>query len=211
MYSINRQSGDGAAAITSNTAACQGDKSDVFLNVPKLEVDKINLTIASLDAHVSLNAKVANILTLSAGVDVNLGQTNLVIEGVSATLCLKVNLTNVARIIDRVLTTIDRNPQIVSNLVTGLNNLLSSTLNQVGQTVQRFVDSTGNIFEKVLDSAGNILDQTQVGTVSSLPVISAVMDSATGNIVKRVRDASGSIIEVIFNSSETKVLSAKIV
>lgn len=209
VYCVDETSPDGSATITSlNTSQ---DQNDVLLVVPKLKVDTINLTISSLEANVNLNAKVANILNIQAGVDVKLGQTNLVIQGVSASLLLKINLTNVARVIDRVLTTIDRNPQIVSNLVTGLSNLLSSTINQAGQTVQRFVDTLGNIFEKVLDNAGNILDQTLVGSVSSLQVISSIVDSATGNIITRVRDVSGAIIEVVYNSAQTKILSAKVV
>ena len=46
-----------------------------------------------------------------------LGRVQLTIKGVEAQARLKVRLDNVARIIDRVLTTVDNNPHIVERLI----------------------------------------------------------------------------------------------
>ncbi len=52
----------------------------------------------------------------------------LTIKGVKAEVLLKVRLDNVASIIDRTLTTIDRNPEILERLLTSVDN----TVNTVG-------------------------------------------------------------------------------
>ncbi len=48
---------------SNNTCPCP----DVFLDVPNLSVNQIYLEVDSLEAHVSLNAKVANLVQLTAG------------------------------------------------------------------------------------------------------------------------------------------------
>ena len=94
----------------------QGDP-DVLLDVPQLRVDEISLEVQDLKARVSLQASVLDLLNLRVGVDAELGRVELTIKGVEAQVLLKVHLDNVARILDRVLTTIDNNPQIVERLV----------------------------------------------------------------------------------------------
>src|SRR5690606_18224116 len=96
-----------------------GDRSaepDVLLDVPRLAVDEITLKVRDLRAHVSLQADVLDLVKLSVGADVLLGEVDLEIKGVEAEALLKVRLDRVAAILNRVLTTIDRNPQIVENL-----------------------------------------------------------------------------------------------
>src|SRR3954468_21528977 len=89
-----------------------------------------------------------------AGID----KVKLTIKGVRAEVLLKVRLDNVNSIIDRTLTTIDRNPQILERLLTTVDNtvgtvggiantalqpggVLSQTVNTLGQTVQRTLDT----------------------------------------------------------------------
>ena len=100
-----------------------GDQTipDVLLDVPVIKVDEINFELNDLRAKVSLYAKVLDLVELSVGVDAYLGRVKLVIQGVEAQALLKVRLDNVTAILDRVLTTIDRNPQIVERLVEGVS------------------------------------------------------------------------------------------
>ena len=93
-------------------AAASGDP-DVLLDVPNLSVDEITLEVENLRAKVSLDARLANLLQLTAGADVGIDKVKLTIKGVKAEVLLKVRLDNVANIIDRTLTTIDRNPEIL--------------------------------------------------------------------------------------------------
>jgi len=90
---------------------------DVLLHVPELRVDEIILDVEDLRAHVSVQADVLNLLRLSVGANVQLGGVHLEIRGVEAQALLKVRLDKVAEIINRVLATIDRNPEIIDQIV----------------------------------------------------------------------------------------------
>jgi hypothetical protein len=90
---------------------------DVLLDVPQLRVEEIILEVEDLRAHVSIEANVLNLLRLSVGADVQLGGVHLDIKGVEAQALLKVRLDKVAEIINRVLSTIDRNPEIVAQII----------------------------------------------------------------------------------------------
>ena len=48
-----------------------------MLDVPNLSVDQLTLTVEQLHALVNLDARLLNLLQLSAGVDANLGRVNL--------------------------------------------------------------------------------------------------------------------------------------
>src|SRR5919106_874999 len=99
-------------------------------DVAELRVDEISLEVDDLRARVSLRADVLELLKLHVGVEAELGRVQLTIKGVEAEVLLKVRLDNVARIIDRVLTTIDDNPDIVERLI-----------EQVGETAEEAVGS----------------------------------------------------------------------
>ena len=114
-----------------------GDQTipDVLLDVPVVKVDEINFELNDLRAKVSLYAKVLDLVELSVGVDAYLGRVKLVIQGVEAQALLKVRLDNVTAILDRVLTTIDRNPQIVERLVEGVSSAVEDIGSGAGQLV----------------------------------------------------------------------------
>lgn len=119
-----------------------GDPSaepDVLLDVPQLRVEEIILEVEDLRAHVSVQAEVLNLLRLSVGADVQLGGVHLEIKGVEAQALLKVRLDKVAEIINRVLATIDRNPEIVGQIVAPLE----ATARELEGTVGRAVDEVG--------------------------------------------------------------------
>ena len=89
---------------------------DVLLDVPELTVDEIRLAVDGLDADLSLRARLADLLQIDAGVRVHLKGVELDVTGVSAEALLKVRLEKLVRILDRALTTIDRNPQLIDAL-----------------------------------------------------------------------------------------------
>ena len=109
---------------------------DVLLDVPQLRVEEIILEVEDLRAHVSVEANVLNLLRLSVGADVQLGGVHLDIKGVEAQALLKVRLDKVAEIINRVLSTIDRNPEIVAQIIPPLGAAAS----ELGRTAGRSVD-----------------------------------------------------------------------
>ena len=180
-----------------------------MLDVPNLTVQELNLDVESLRAHVSLDTRLATLLNLSAGVDLSTDKITLSITGVQAELHLRVRLDNVAKIVDRTLTTLDHNPQLLQGLLSTTSGLLSQSVNTLGQTVIRTVDSTGNIVERTIDSNGNVISQTVTGNVSNLPVVSETKNPA-GQTVRQVRDTSGAVIEVVLDAAG-KVLSTRVI
>jgi hypothetical protein len=202
------------------------DKPDVLLDVPNLSVDEITLDVQNLKANLSLDARVANLVTLKAGVDIGIEKVNLQIKGVQATALLIVRLDNVRAIIEKTLTTLENNPQLVDRLLQTVDNtvgtvgnvantalqpggIISQTLNTVGQTVQRTLDATGNIVEKTLDTSGKVVNSRTIGKLLDLPVVNETKN-ATGQTVKRLKDTSGAIVEVVLDKSN-KILSSTIV
>lgn len=90
---------------------------DVVLEIPELSVDSIGLTVSNVRANVSLLANAMNFVTISAGVDVGIKQVQLGLVGVFAEAYLYVDLDNVARIVARVVQTLDKNPQILTQVL----------------------------------------------------------------------------------------------
>ena len=100
--------------------------ADVVLDIPNLSVDQITLNVDQVHATVNLDARLAQLLRLTAGVNADIGRVNLDIRGVCAEAHLVVRLNNVAAIIDRTLTTIDRNPAILTNLTGSVGQTLEN-------------------------------------------------------------------------------------
>jgi hypothetical protein len=115
---------------------------DVYLSVPELEVEEIKLDVEDLQAHLALEARLANLLQLRAGVHVTVEKVQLEIKGVAARALLKVRLENVYAILDRALSTIDRNPQILEDVIhtvddaIGPGGVVGETIESVGRTVE---------------------------------------------------------------------------
>lgn len=189
-----------ATTATPAVAAQTAGEPDVVLDVPTLHIDELDLDVQNLDAHLSLKAELLDLLLLNAGVDLTAQHIGLRLAGVDAEAHLVVRLDTVARIIDRVLTSIDRNPQLITGLLRTVGGLLSQTINTLGQTVLRTVTATGSIVERVVDQSGTIVSQQVVGSVLDLPVISESTNAA-GQTVRLVRDASGTVIELVLDAA----------
>lgn len=206
-------------------AAAAGNP-DVYLAVPNLSVDEILLEVDNLDVRLELDANVLNLVSIKAGVEATIGNVKLEIRGVEAEAYLTVRLDNVARILDRTLTTIDNNPQIVEKLLDTVDHtvgtvgnvantalqpggVLSQTINTLGQTVQRTVDVTGNIVERTLDTTGKLLNERSVGRLLDLPVVQQTTNAA-GQAVRQVRDTTGAIIEVTTDAAG-KVVGSRVI
>ena len=81
-----------------------------------VKVDEIDLEIDDLHAQVAVSAQVQNLVQLSVGVDARLEKLELKIEGVEAQALLKARLHNVSAILERVVTTLDRNPKLLERI-----------------------------------------------------------------------------------------------
>jgi len=101
---------------------------DVILEVPELSVDSIGLTVENVRARVSLNANAVNLVQLTAGVDVGIKKVQLGIVGVYGEVYLYADLDNVARIVDRVVQTLDRNPKILTQVLQAVDTTVNAAV-----------------------------------------------------------------------------------
>jgi hypothetical protein len=115
----------GTTALTPNR--------DVILEIPELSVDSIGLTVADVKAHVALDANAMNLVQITAGVDVGIKKVQLGIVGVMAEVYLFVDLDNVAKIVNRVVQTLDRNPQILIQVLKTVDTAVTSLTGQPQQ------------------------------------------------------------------------------
>ena len=101
---------------------------DVILEVPELSVDSIGLTVSNVRAKVALDANAMNLVRLTAGVDVGIKQVQLGIVGVYGEVYLYADLDNVARIVDRVVMTLDRNPKILTQVLQAVDTTVGAAV-----------------------------------------------------------------------------------
>ena len=112
--------------VASSSTTGTTPNRDVILEIPELSVDSIGLTVQDVRAHVSLDANAMNFVQITAGVDVGIRKVQLSISGVLAEAYLYVDLDNVARIVDRVVLTLDRNPQILTQVLQAVDTTVNA-------------------------------------------------------------------------------------
>ncbi len=175
-----------------------GEQPDVLLDIPNLSVEELTLEVDNVEARLSLNARVANLVQLNAGADVSIGNVKLTIKGVQAQAALVVRLDNVRAIVERTLTTIENNPEIIETL----GNTLNNTVDTAGGVVNNTVNTVGNLTQGLLRE-GRVLDLARSG----LQVVNETVNSA-GNTVRRLRGSDGALYEVVTDSAN-KILSSR--
>lgn len=111
------------------------DEPDVLLDVPVVKVDEIHFELDNLEARISVHAEVLDLVKLSVGVHAELGKVELSIKGVEAQALLRARLDHVTAIIDRVLTTLDRNPALLESIGRSLEQVGAGAGEGVGQAV----------------------------------------------------------------------------
>ena len=108
---------------------------DVHLDVERLHVDRVDLKVDEINARVALQAHVLDLLRLDVGVNAELRGVALEIDGVDAQAELDVRLEHLTTIVDRVMSTIDRNPELLENLL----GRLTATVDELGANAVRAV------------------------------------------------------------------------
>jgi hypothetical protein len=147
------------AAAAGREHPATDQEPDVLLDVPVLNVGRINLEVRGLRAHVAILAELANLVNLSVGVDARLDEVKLEIEDVEAQALLKVRLEHVRAILESALRTVAENPQILESLA----RTVDRTAEQVGGAAREAVGEGGAVSQV----AGGVGDTTrQVGEVA---------------------------------------------
>jgi len=143
------------------------------LDVSELEVDRINLEVEDLRAHVSVLAELANLLNLSVGVDARLDQVKLEIEGVEAEVLLKVRLKHIRAILEKALDTIGEHPEILRILARSVSQVVREGLEETLATLDSALEGleVGDTVDEVLrgrlqtvrDTLEDILERSERG------------------------------------------------
>jgi hypothetical protein len=128
------------------------DEPDVYVYVPKVKVGELSIDVERLEAHLALRAQVANLVNLIAGVHVGIDKVKIDIKDVEAECELKVRLENTYNILDRTLSTLDENPEVVERLLDTADNAVDET----GQIGSGLGDSLGNLTGSIGDSLSSV-------------------------------------------------------
>jgi hypothetical protein len=126
---------------------------DVYVDAPVVKVDEIKFELDDFRAHLALLAEAGHFVQINAGVGVRLGKVELDIQGVETQALMEVRLHHVSRILERVLTTLDRNPELLKSVGDALGDVgggAHDLLADTGDTVK----STGKGAESAVEDLG---------------------------------------------------------
>ena len=154
---------------------------DVLADVPVVKVDKIDIEVDDLDARVAVLAKVRKLLNISVGAQAHLGEVELKIEGVEAQALLKARLENVTKILERVLLSLDRNPELLEGV--------GKALEEVGGGTGHLLDESGDAVEDVGEGAGEALPEVGKGASSALGNVGEGANQAIGEVGEGAKQA----------------------
>jgi hypothetical protein len=126
----SRPAGGNGTNTTRPPAVTTSTIPDVLLQVPELHVGRIELTVEKLRADLNLNAKVAGLVQVNAGVQVAVEKVNITIADVDVNLELVVRLGNLVEIVGRVFDSLDLNPLLIG-LIGNVTNLVGEVIGAV--------------------------------------------------------------------------------
>jgi len=124
---------DYAVRHTDDYGESYGDP-DVLLDVPKLNVEELDLEVEDLQARVSVRAELADLVNINIGLDVDLGKVQLQIKGVEAQAQLKARLDNVRAIFSEVLASLEHSPKFFRQVL-GPADQTTETPEETGDAV----------------------------------------------------------------------------
>jgi len=122
--------GNGTTTRPPEVAPTGSSPPDVLLRVPELHVGRIELGVEKLQADLNLNAKVAGLVQINAGVQVAVEKVNITIADVDVELELIVRLGNLVSIVERVFDSLDLNPLLIG-LIGNVTNLVGEVIGAV--------------------------------------------------------------------------------
>jgi len=199
------------APTTTSAISSAPTPPDVYLNVPKLSVGRIELDVDNLSADINLNANVAQLVTINAGVQVSIQKVNLTIANVDAELELIVRLGHLVEIVNRVFSSIDLNPLLITainnvtsvlgNVVGAVEGLLGS-VTQNGNTLSFVVDNLGNIVQQVVGASGNTVSSI-VGDYQTNMTFTGQQQTLQGGLIQKTYSylPLNALVNIVFNAA----------
>jgi hypothetical protein len=178
------------------------DEPDVIVDVPVVKVDEIHFELDDLMARVSLHAEVLDLVKLSVGVHVELGKVELNIKGVEAQALMRARLDHVTAIIDRVLTTLDRNPDVLKEIAKSLKPVTEGAgkaVGEVGEGANKAVgeigEGAGSAVEDVGEGAGGAVKDVGKGAGGAVEEVGEGANKAVGQVGEGAGQAVGQVGE----------------
>jgi hypothetical protein len=179
--------------------------------VPTIGVKRIELDVDNLSADINLNANVASLVTVNAGVALSVQKVNLTISDVGAELELIVRLGHLVDIVNRVFKSLDLNPLIIGvlNNVTSLvetavgavDGLLGS-ITQSGSTLNFLIDNLGNIVQEVLGGNGQQQASQIVGNYQNNMTYTGKSQQLQNGFIQKTYSYGplNALVNIVFNS-----------
>jgi hypothetical protein len=128
---------------------------DVYVDAPVVKVDEIKFELDDLHAHLAVLAEAGHFVQINAGVGVSLGKVELDIQGVETQALLEARLGNVTKTLGRVLTTLDRNPELLKSV--------GDALGDVGGGAHDLLTDTGDVVRSAGKGAGSAVQDVGRG------------------------------------------------
>ncbi|KAF2422603.1 hypothetical protein EJ08DRAFT_575308, partial [Tothia fuscella] len=185
---------------------------DVHLKVPNLSVKRIELDVDNLKADINLNANVAGLVSINAGVAVGIKKVNLTIADVEAKAELIVRLGNLVEIVNRVFSSLDLNPLLISAIdtvtdlvdtVVGAVDGLLGSITQGGTQLSFIIDNLGNIVQHILGPGGGTPQASIVGNYLQNMTYTGISQQMQNGLVKKTYQYSplNALVDIVFNQN----------
>jgi hypothetical protein len=178
------------------------DEPDVVVDIPVVKVDELHFELDNLVARLSLHAEVLDLVKLSVGVHAELGKVELNIKGVEAQALMRARLDHVTAIIDRVLTTLDRNPEVLQNIAKALQPVTEGAGKAVGEVgegankaVGQIGEGAGSAVEDVGEGAGGAVKDVGKGAGGAVEDVGGGAGKAVGEVGEGAGDAVSGVGE----------------
>jgi hypothetical protein len=197
---------------------------DVLLNVPVLNVDKLDLEVEDLRARISFQAELADVVKINVGIDVEVGKAKIEIEGIQAQAQLKARLDNVRAIFSEALNALQMDPELAQNMLRSAETAEEVGAGPVRDTArtEETTDRTGgaaaeeagspaesaevgrhgqdiaevpeNETESVAGGSDGAVGEEESSNLEDLPIEEEYIDEK-GRVVGRAWDESGNVVE----------------
>jgi hypothetical protein len=128
---------------------------DVYVDAPVVKVDEIKFELDDLRAHLAVLGEAGHFVQINAGAAVRLGKVELDIQAVETQALLEARLHNVTSILARVLTTLDRNPELLESV--------GDALGDVGGGAHDLLGDTGEVVKSAGQGAGSAVQDVGQG------------------------------------------------
>lgn len=193
---------------------------DVHLKVPELSVGRIELDVDNLHADINLNADIAKLVQINAGIQIGIEKVNITIADVEAELELVVRLGHLVEIVNRTLASLDLNPALINlldsvgDIVEGVIGVVDGLLGSItqGDTKLNFlIDNLGNIVQSVVKGGGDAVDSIVGNYKQNMTFTGQEKTLANGLLQKTYEYAElSSLVNIVFNKAG-QIVQAQVV